>query len=121
VYIVNLMSQPGETTDLRASDHLAAVLAHTGRRTSQPLIDMCVVNTRAIPAKALAHYRRQAARPVENDVANLERLGCAVLAADLLRKSARSADPKVRHDSGVLGAVAIELAQRGRHKKRKHI
>jgi hypothetical protein len=58
---------------------------------------------------------------VENDVANLERLGCTVLATDLLRKPARSADPKVRHDSGVLGAVAIELAQRGRHKKRKQI
>jgi uncharacterized cofD-like protein len=121
VYVMNLMSQPGETTNFSASDHLAAVLDHLSRRTARPLIDMCVMNTRPIPAKALAHYRRQAARPVENDVANLERLGCAVLATDLLRKSGRSADRKVRHDSGVLGAVAIELAQRGRYQKRKNI
>ena len=30
-YFVNLMSQPGETTNFRASDHVAAILRHCGR------------------------------------------------------------------------------------------
>ena len=30
-YFVNLMSQPGETTNFRASDHVAALLRHCGR------------------------------------------------------------------------------------------
>src|SRR5438552_2678532 len=49
-YFVNLMSQPGETTGLSASGHLAAVLAHAG---VEALIDVCVLNARPIPAGAL--------------------------------------------------------------------
>ena len=110
-YFVNLMSQPGETINFRASDHVTAMQRHAGKAYSRSLVDVCVVNTRAPGGKVLDKYQAQAARPVENDVANLERMGIRVIGADLLRMSRFQQPEKIRHDQGVLGAVAVHLAQ----------
>jgi uncharacterized cofD-like protein len=112
-YFVNLMSQPGETTNFSASDHIAAILRHAGRKYAPALIDVCVVNTRPIGGKALDRYRASAARPIENDIDNIERMGLRVLGTDLLRMSGVRAQDKIRHDQGAVGAVAIELARQG--------
>jgi len=119
VYFVNLMSQPGETTNFRASDHVAAILRHTGRAWKRSLIDVCVVNTRPITGRALGRYQAQAARPVEMDVETLERMGLRVIGLDLLRMAGSRAQEKIRHDQGVIGAIALELAQKGRRAKLK--
>jgi uncharacterized cofD-like protein len=123
-YFMNLMTQPGETTHFRASDHVRALLNHSGL-AGKRLIDVCVVNTRSFSRKALASYREQAAQPVEEDVDELKRMGIKVLATDLLRMSAvrmngarinsRQPAEKIRHDSGAMAAVAIELAQNKAH------
>ena len=118
-YFVNLMSQPGETTSFRASDHVTAILRHAGRSYSRSLIDVCVVNTRPIRGKALDRYQAQTAKPVENDTEELSRLGLQVLGVDLLRKSGVQPNEKIRHDQGALGAVVLELAQEGRAAKLK--
>jgi uncharacterized cofD-like protein len=117
-YFVNLMSQPGETSGFRASDHLAALVRHAGRSYSRRLIDVCVVNTGSIEGGALRRYQAQAARPVENDLPNLERMRVRVIEADLLRRSASARD-KIRHDQGAIGAVAIALAEQGQCEKLK--
>jgi uncharacterized cofD-like protein len=109
-YFMNLMWQPGETTDFRASDHLKAVFKHS----RQDLIDVCVVNARPVKGDLLKRYEAQKAHPVEIDRANIVRMGVALMEVDLLRMS-----DKIRHDPSVTGAVAIELAQRGRRRKRK--
>lgn len=114
-YFVNLMSQPGETTNFRASDHVDAIYRHTRK----PILDVCVVNTHPIRGKVLDRYQARAARPVENDLENLEKLGLKVVAADLLRISGKQVKEKIRHDSNVLGAIAFELAQKGFKRKMK--
>src|SRR5438128_9218167 len=43
-YFVNLMSQPGETPEFRASDHVRALHQHAGGK----FLDYAVVNIRAI-------------------------------------------------------------------------
>ena len=118
-YFVNLMSQPGETDDFRASDHVAAVLRHAGRAYSRSLIDICVINTRAIGGKVVDRYGANDARPVENDIDHLERMGLRVIGMDLVRMSGARMQEKIRHDQGVLGAVVLELAQKGRRAKLK--
>jgi uncharacterized cofD-like protein len=118
-YFVNLMSQPGETNNFRASDHAAAIRRHVGRVYRRGLIDVCVVNTRPVGGNVLRHYQERAARPVENDIDNLERMGLTVVATDLLRMAGELNREKIRHDPGVLGAVAVELAQKGRRVKNK--
>lgn len=113
-YFVNLMSQPGETTNFRASDHVAALLKHAGQSLKgRRLIDVCVLNSRRIGGPALDRYQARAARPVENDIENLERMGMKVMATDLVRMQGDRAD-KIRHDQSVIGAVVLELAQKGR-------
>jgi uncharacterized cofD-like protein len=112
-YFVNLMSQPGETTNFRASDHVDAMMRHARR----PIVDVCVINTRSIRGKALTRYRAQAARPVEIDTERLQAMGLEILGADLLRKSGVSPEEKIRHDQDALGAVVMELAGRGRSTK----
>ena len=126
-YFVNLMSQPGETTGFRASDHLAVVLDHCGRSASlrnkklRNLIDVCVINTRPIGGKVLERYSARAARPVENDIANLEAMGVRILGQDLLRMASRRPQDgstyKIRHDSAALGAVAVESAREARYER----
>jgi uncharacterized cofD-like protein len=114
-YFLNLMSQPGETTNFRASDHIAAIHRHTKR----PIVDVCVVNSRAIRGKVLHQYQANAARPVENDMENLENMGLKVIAADLLRMRGNRVGEKIRHDSSVISAIAFELAQKGHKRKSK--
>ncbi|MGD1097572.1 MAG: uridine diphosphate-N-acetylglucosamine-binding protein YvcK [Bryobacteraceae bacterium] len=116
-YFVNLMSQPGETTHLRASDHVTAILRHAGRNFSRSLIDVCVVNTAPIGGTVLRRYQANEAKPVENDLDNLNRLGLCILTADLLRMSGVRHQEKIRHDPGAIAGVAVELAQQGRRAK----
>lgn len=120
-YFVNLMSQPGETNNFRASDHVAAIRDHAGRAYSSSLLDVCVVNTRAVGGKVIARYNANDARPVENDFENLERMGLRVVGTDLLRMSGVRSQEKIRHDQSVLGAVVLELAQKGRRAKLKKL
>ena len=114
-YFVNLMSQPGETTNFRASDHVAAIHRHT----KVPILDVCVVNSHAIRGRVLDRYQANAARPVENDLENLEQMGLKVIAADLLRISGSQVQEKIRHDSSVIGAIAFDLARKGYKRKLK--
>jgi uncharacterized cofD-like protein len=112
-YFMNLMTQPGETTGFRASDHLVALRAHAGR-WADGLIDVCVVNSRSFTGRLVEQYGAQQARPVEIDAENLGALGIRVVRADLVRANlpggARRAPNKIRHDPGSLGAIAMELA-----------
>ncbi len=137
-YFVNLMSQPGETDHFRASDHVAALLRHAGRACSRSLIDVCVINTRAVGGRVVDRYRASDARPVENDIETLERMGVRVIGADLVRMTRMSGvqsqaqvsaqipakipaqiPAKIRHDQSVLGAIVLELAQQGFRSKLK--
>lgn len=104
-YFTNLMSQPGETTDFRASDHVLAIREHAGRK----LVDCVVISDSPIPPAMRRRYAAQNAAPVENDLENLKALGLEILSADLLQKSA-----KVRHNPTAIGLVTYTLAKLGR-------
>jgi uncharacterized cofD-like protein len=117
-YILNLMTQPGETGDFRASDHVAALLKHSGRR-GRRVLDVVVVNSGHIAGTVLDRYQAHAARQVENDVQRIERMGIRVIEADLVRMAGLRRQPKIRHDPGSLGAVAVELAEQARRSKGK--
>ena len=117
-YFANLMTQPGETTDMRASDHVAAILRHAGRHRRN-LLDVCVVNTGSIMRRALEHYQEREARPVENDAENIEEMGVKVVQEDLVRMAGRRVQDKIRHDPGAISAIAIQLARQGRRAKER--
>jgi uncharacterized cofD-like protein len=107
-YFVNLMWQPGETIEFRASDHIRAIHQHAGGR----LLDYAVVNIRPIPSALKKAYARAAAMPVENDIDNLFKLGLEVMGGNLAQLSG-----KVRHDPSAIAAVVVKLAQEGRRRR----
>ena len=104
-YFVNLMSQPGETTNFRASDHVSTIHEHAGG----PLLDCAIVSTTHISPAMVRRYAENHAAPVENDLGNLRAMGLVVHEADLLQKNV-----KVRHNPAALGALTYRLAQLGR-------
>jgi uncharacterized cofD-like protein len=107
---VNLMSQPGETTDFSASDHLLAIRDHAGEQ----LVDCAVVSTSRIQPALRRRYARENAAPIRNDCDVIRRMGVEVMEADLLLKG-----DKVRHDPAAVARVAVELAQRARESRDK--
>ena len=104
-YFVNLMWQPGETTEFRASDHVEAIQRHAG----QKLFDIVIVNTGEVSSEQQTKYAALRAQPVVNDFARLETMGLEVVEADLL-----SPGETVRHDPKATGDIAVELARRSR-------
>jgi uncharacterized cofD-like protein len=107
-YFVNLMWQPGETTEFTASDHVRAVHQHAGGK----LLDYAIVNVRPIPTTIKKKYARESALPVENDVDAVSRLGPKVLAGDLAQIRGQA-----RHDPDATAALVVKLAQEGRRRK----
>jgi uncharacterized cofD-like protein len=108
VYFVNLMWQPGETTDFRASDHVRAINRHAGGK----LLDYAVVNIRPIPSAVKRRYARESALPVENDIDTIFKMGMKVMAGKLAQLS-----DKVRHDPAATASVVVKLAQEGRRRR----
>jgi uncharacterized cofD-like protein len=118
IYFANLMTQPGETQGFSVSEHVAAILQHSGRNR-RGLLDVCVVNVGALGLGAVRAYGAKAAQPVAVDSENLESLGIRVISEDLVRMSGHGQQTKIRHDSGAIGAVTVELAQE--HRAQQHL
>jgi uncharacterized cofD-like protein len=102
-YFVNLMSQPGETTNFAASDHVRAVLDHAGGK----FLDCVVMNNSRISPALRSRYAEQNSAPVECDTAAIEQMGIEVLQSDLVMKGV-----KVRHNPAAIARVAVDLARR---------
>ena len=107
-YFVNLMGQPGETTEFKASDHVRAVHRHAGSR----FLDYAIVNIRPITSAVKKRYAREDSRPVENDIDNIFKMGVRVMAGNLAHHGGL-----VRHDPASTAAVVLKLAQEGRRRK----
>jgi uncharacterized cofD-like protein len=105
---VNLMWQPGETTEYRASDHIRAIHKHAGGK----FLDYAVINIRPITSAMKKRYARESAMPVENDIDAIFKMGIKVMAGNLAQNVQR-----VRHDPTATAAVVVKLAQEGRRRR----
>jgi uncharacterized cofD-like protein len=101
VYVCNVATQPGETEELSASEHLNALFDHVG----DELIDYVIVN-RNTDARRPPGWR---ARPVEVDVRRLEELPVVIVEEDVV-------DPANahRHDPAKLATALMRLQQEDR-------
>jgi uncharacterized cofD-like protein len=63
VYILNIMTKLGQTTDYTASEHLSEIISYTGREP-----DYLLINTTKIPHSILKRYETESARPVVDDI-----------------------------------------------------
>ena len=101
-YICNIMTQPGETQDFTASEHVQTLIDHT----SEALIDFVIVNTGKIPDALAAAYAAEQAVPVKTDMDKLTELpgNPRIVTGDLVK-----ADHVVRHHPARLAELCLSV------------
>lgn len=92
IYVCNIMTQPGETDDYTVSDHLKALIKHSG---SDKIVDAVLVND-YLPDKLADKYQKSGSYPVKLDVAEVRKLGIKIFAKKLIQDSKEGL---VRHSS----------------------
>ncbi|MGB4505281.1 MAG: gluconeogenesis factor YvcK family protein [Syntrophaceticus sp.] len=99
-YICNIMTQPGETTNFKASDHLAAIYDHAGVYP-----DYIIVNNKRIAQANLEKYAKEGAKEVVVDHHMLQKMGVRVVKGDFLDEQ-----DLVRHDPQKLARAVLSIA-----------
>jgi uncharacterized cofD-like protein len=99
LYIANLMTQPGETTNYSLSDHLQAIQDHVRGR----VVDAVVANAKPVSPAVALRYRAENAEPVRLDREKLMQLGVCVITDDLLEEHG-----VIRHNSALLARLLVE-------------
>ncbi len=100
IYICNVMTQPGETGNFSASEHVKVLIEHTHPR----IFDYCLLNTKLPPQDLLKRYAEEEAYPVEADANQIRKMGYKVVEENLLHTT-----DFIRHDSKRLAKIIIEL------------
>ena len=77
IYICNLMSQPGQTDDFTAFDHIKEVERYTGKQ-----FDFAIVNNAEVYKYVVKYYRRIKSYPIE--FGDLDSLKTRIIKTDLL-------------------------------------
>ena len=101
VYVMNLMTQSGETAGYTAVDHVRALFDHGG----EGLFHYTLVNNLPIPPEAQEGYLREGAVPITADEEALAALGVTVRYAPV----ALWEKALVRHDPAALAAALRDL------------
>ena len=100
IYVVNVMTQPGETTGYTAGDHVRAIREHG----AGDCFDFVLVNVEPTPTDAIHRYRRSGAQPVVADLDAIAAMGYIPVAAPLLNMA-----QYVRHDSLKLTRALLDI------------
>lgn len=101
IYVCNVMTQPGETDNFKASDHVKVIFNHVGFK----IFDYILINNMPIKDKNLLEkYKKDGAIPVENDIAELEKLGTSPIQAPIISET-----NLVRHDPQKLAEALLKI------------
>jgi uncharacterized cofD-like protein len=100
IYIQNIMSQPGETDDYSAADHVEVLAEHCGGI----LFPDVLVNNAAPSSEILKKYGAEHSALVRIDRERLASLGLTLVERDLLAE-----DQKIRHDPDRLAQAVFEM------------
>lgn len=100
IYICNVMTQPGETDNYKASDHLKALVRHS----TPEIINTCIINTGSVPESLLKRYKEEGASIVEPDRETIQKMGYRVIGANII-----SATDYIRHNADKLSRLVMNL------------
>ena len=101
VYVCNIMTQDGETEGMTASDHVKALLDHSG----PGLIDLCLCNSAPVRPGLVERYKVEDAVPIVVDRPAIEALGVEVVERPLASETLNYA----RHSFARLSAAVMEI------------
>lgn len=100
VYVCNLVTQPGETDNFTASDHIKEIF----KIASNDVVDTILVNTEKISEKVLTHYAEAGSIPIKIDEDELYSLNLAIVKKELVKEG-----DFLRHDPKKLRKAILEL------------
>ncbi len=87
IYVCNIMTQPGETDNYSASDHIKAIFDHmikTGANPDKPMIDAILINNQ-LPNNLAKKYEEKDSLPVEVDVSEIKKLNLELVTSKLIQ------------------------------------
>lgn len=102
VYVVNIMTEAGETDGFDAFDHVGALLDHGIRKP-----DAVVFNSTPVDDARRTSYRAEGAATVDLAAERLQRSGIGIVLAPIM-----GAGLTAQHDGGKLAKVLVRLAKR---------
>lgn len=109
MYILNLMTKDGQTTDYSALDHIKTLQNYIGKNT----IDYVLVNIENPSSEALAWYEEYEEYPVKDD---LEDFGGQVIRTNLIKDVIIEKNPQdflkrsiIRHDPEKLARAIMDI------------
>ncbi|MGN1030481.1 MAG: uridine diphosphate-N-acetylglucosamine-binding protein YvcK [Butyricicoccaceae bacterium] len=102
VYIMNVMTQDGETEGYTAIDHIRALTDHAGGRQ---LINACIYNTAPVSEALCRKYRFEGAEPVQMDRERFLREGIEPFGYPLMQDGTELA----RHDPQLLAEAIMDV------------
>jgi len=105
IFICNLMTQPGETDNYTARQHLETIK----RYAPEIQFDYVVVNDRRITAEQAVRYAQEGAQQIGIDDDSLE--GALDQSTQIVRANLLEEGEKVRHDSTLLARVVMSCRQ----------
>jgi uncharacterized cofD-like protein len=89
IYVCNVMTQEGETTDYSVSDHLEALFAHanTPAHLANRMVQAALINDQIPSAAAVDLVSKYTPQPVRDDLDGLDKYGIAAIRRGLLGES----------------------------------
>jgi uncharacterized cofD-like protein len=83
VFICNLMTEANESLNMKASDHIKAIHAHSPRK----IFDYALVNSAPASASMRERYAEEHANQVEADISTIEQMGVKCIAGNFINES----------------------------------
>ncbi|MEA4965060.1 MAG: gluconeogenesis factor YvcK family protein [Oscillospiraceae bacterium] len=105
LFIMNVMTQDGETEGYTGIDHLKAFCAHA----APGLVDVCIANSASVDPGVAEAYRREDSEPIRLCREEIEALGIEVVEKPLTAHSRFA-----RHDAEKLSAAIMEVFEKKR-------
>ena len=101
MYICNIMTQDGETEGMTASEHVAALLQHSGPGLAQ----MCLCNSAPVRPGLLERYKEEDAVPIVVDKEKIEAMGVEVITRPVSSETSNYA----RHSTTRLAQAIMDI------------
>jgi uncharacterized cofD-like protein len=110
IYVLNLMTKYGQTTDYSAKDHIADLEKYIGKN----ILDVVLINKKTPKKETLAWYKDFDEHPVEDDLSNENKF--QVIRKNLIKDVIIEKSPSdslhrsiIRHDSERLAKAIMEI------------
>ncbi|MEI6631131.1 MAG: YvcK family protein [bacterium] len=98
VYVCNAMTQPGETDNFSAGEHIKVLIKHSHAR----IFDYCILNSGEISQGITRRYEQEGSCRVINDTRNIANMGYRTIEDDVI-----VAEDVVRHDPAKLAKIIL--------------